>query len=230
MSNPPALFETVVEGNVGRLADLLSAGANPNVFFQSRYGISVGLTPLQLAVWKIADEPGGPIDALVLLLRHGADANARHEGHATTALLNATRINSLEAARVLLAAGADPNASDEEGHTPLILCAEEGYLNLARLLLHCGAVKSINAWGGPSSLTALGYAARELHVDMVRLLLAHGADAQECDLDHLTALDCLEYAALPDDPANQERIREIRRLLGAPEPTVATSRHTGQKT
>ena len=217
------LFEVIVAGNVGRLAELLSAGANPNIFFQSLYGISVGLTPLQLAVWKIADEPGGQVDAVVLLLRHGADVNGRDEGHATTALLNAARINHIDAARILLAAGAEPYVRDDEGYSPLIVCAEEGYLDLARLLLHCGAAKSIDAWGGASSLTALGYATRELHVEMVRLLLAYGADPQECDLDHLTALECLGYAESPADPANQERIREIRRLLGAPKSPDPTS-------
>src|SRR3954465_10693960 len=110
------LFEAIVAGNVGRLAELLSAGANSNVCFQSRYGISVGLTPLQVAVWKIADEPGGAVDAVVLLLRYGADVNARDEGHATTALLNAARISRIEAARILLAAGADPAVRDDEGY------------------------------------------------------------------------------------------------------------------
>ncbi|MFO0587016.1 MAG: hypothetical protein U0441_05745 [Polyangiaceae bacterium] len=62
------LFEAIIEGDVGLLAEILSAGAPPNVFFRSQYGISVGLTPLQVAVWKLADEPAGPVDAVVLLL------------------------------------------------------------------------------------------------------------------------------------------------------------------
>ncbi len=218
-----ALLEAIQSRDVDRLADILAGGADPNVHCSSRHGT----TPLQAAIVELEteseDEPGGPVDAVVLLLRHGARVNDWDERHRFTPIFTAVQINHIEAVRILLAAGADPNVSDDEGYSPLIVCAEQGYLNLARLLLHCGAAKSIDAWGGPSSLTALGYAARELHVEMVRLLLAHGADPQECDLDHLTALECLGYAESPDDPANQERIREIRQMLGAPESTDPTS-------
>ncbi len=216
MSEP--LFDVIHAGDVPRLAGLLAAGANPNVFFQSRYGLSVGLTPLQVAVSRLDDEPGGPIDAIVLLLRHGAAVNAWDEGHTTTALLNAAMINHLEAARILLAAGADPNVLNDEGFSPLRYCAHEGLLEMARLLLICGATRTIDEWGGPGALTALSFAARGLHVEMVKLLLAHGADPQGQNVDRAIPLDYLPFANVPEgDAAAQERLSEIRRLLGADE-------------
>jgi uncharacterized protein len=227
MSEP--LFDAIDAGDVTRLADLLAEGANPNVFFQSRYGVSVGLTPLQVAVWRLDDEPSRPLDAVVLLLRYGAAVNAWDEKHATTALLNAAMINHMQAARVLLAAGAEPNVLNDEGYSPLRYCAQEGFLEMAGLLLRSGATKTIDEWGGPGALTALGFAARGLHVEMVKLLLAHGADPQGQNVDGMTPLDYLQFADAPAaDSAAQHRLSEIRRLLGGADPTAPASDHNGK--
>lgn len=55
---------------------------------------------------------------------------------------------------------------------------------------------------------------------MVKLLLAHGADPHVEDIDGMTVFDCLgskeRRTDLPEDPSSQERLREIRRLLGEP--------------
>jgi hypothetical protein len=73
---------------------------------------------------------------------------------------------------------------------------------------------------GPTGLNALGFAATRLHVDMVRLLLAFGADPRIEDVDDMTTFKRLQYAVeggrIPEDPASQERLREIRQLLGEP--------------
>ena len=69
-------------------------------------------------------------------------------------------------------------------------------------------------------MNALGYAATRLNVDMVRLLLAHGADPLIGDGDDITVFMRLQFTVelgrVPDDPASQERLREIRQLLGDP--------------
>jgi ankyrin repeat protein len=217
MSEP--LLEALRAGDIDRLAELLAAGADPNIFLKSRYGIRYGLTPLQVAVFELdavsEDEPGGPIDAVVLLLRHGAAVNAWDEGRTTTPLLAAVMIKHIEAVRILLAAGADPNVRGDEGDSPLRFSADNGLLEMARLLLHCGASKTIDEGGGSTGMNALGFAATSLNVEMVRLLLAHGANPQAWDLDKRTPLARLRKA-LPQDPDSQERLREIRRLLGDP--------------
>jgi ankyrin repeat protein len=152
----------------------------------------------------------------VLLIRHGADVNRWDERHQCTPILAAVHNEHINAARILLAAGADPNVRDDVGYSPLRICAEKGYLEMARLLLLCGATKTIDEWGGDGAMTALGLAARELQVEMVKLLLANGADPQGQDVDGLTPLDCLKFVDSPDDPTTQERLREIRQLLGDP--------------
>jgi ankyrin repeat protein len=44
-----------------------------------------------------------------------------------------------EAARILLAVGADPNVRDDEGDTLLGLCLKHGDLQTAQLLKQCAA-------------------------------------------------------------------------------------------
>ena len=225
MSN--SLLEAIQARDVERLAALLTTGADPNKIGKSRRGDDV--LPLLAALWELEDfseddpgepEPVGPIELVVLLLRYGAKVNGWDVNKAGDPLLTAVMMNHIDAARLLLAHGADPNVRDNVGDSPLRWCTENGYLEMARLLLLCGATKTIHESGGPTGLNALGFAASGLHVDMVRLLLAHGADPRIEDVDDMTTFRILQCAVengwIPDDPASQERLREIRQLLGDP--------------
>jgi uncharacterized protein len=211
-----ALFDAIDKHDVDRLAKLLATGEDPNKPVVSNENFS----PLQIAVWELEAlseaEPGGSIDAVVLLLRYGAEVDGRAV-RITTPLLTAVNSNNMECVRILLAAGADPNVRGEEGDSPLRLCAQGRLLEMARLLLRCGADKTMNEAGGAAAMNALGYAAYELDVDMVKLLLAHGADPSVRDYDRMTPLERLRrfpHTALPEDPLAQQRYQEIRRLLG----------------
>lgn len=78
----------------------------------------------------------------------------------------------------LLKAGADPNAANSYGITPLWLAATNGSAGMTRLLLQAGAKASVAL---PHGETALMAAARTGRPEPIRLLLAAGADpnAQE---------------------------------------------------
>ncbi len=223
-----ALLEAIQTRDVDRLAQLLAAGADPNEGGKSRY-IEDQDFPLQAAIGELQaygendhgkPERAGPIDAIVLLLRHGARVKGWDVNNERDPLFLAVFNNHIDAVPLLLAAGADPNVRDDEGDSPLRFCAEKGYLEMARLLLLCGATKTIHEGGGPAGMNALGYAATRLHVDMVRLLLAHGADPLVGDADDITVFRRLQFTVnlgrVPKDPATQERLREIRQLLGEP--------------
>ncbi len=74
--------------------------------------------------------------------------------------------------RLLLDAGAQIEAKDNGGATPLYGASQEGHLEAARLLLACGAAVDEGTNDGSNSLMI---ASEMGHIDVVRELLAHGA-------------------------------------------------------
>ncbi|KAK5058904.1 hypothetical protein LTR84_011168 [Exophiala bonariae] len=118
--------------------------------------------------------------------------------------------------RVMLASGADPNATDSRGRTPLF---QTENVDIARLLLEAGALPDLArdhendtalskaAQAGASNMvkllleykadieakdvngqTPLSLAARFGNLEMVKLLLDHGANLETKDLEGLTPL------------------------------------------
>jgi hypothetical protein len=77
-----------------------------------------------------------------------------------------------EAARLLLGAGADVNASTRSGWTALMQAASVGAVETARLLVEAGAASEARdrLWG-----TALDVASRRRQPEVVRLLRERGA-------------------------------------------------------
>src|SRR5690606_30142363 len=74
----------------------------------------------------------------------------------------------------LLEAGADPDSPNPEGQTALMAVARTGNLAAATRLLDEGAtVDARENWGGQ---TALMWASARRHPEMMRLLIARGAD------------------------------------------------------
>src|SRR5688500_13526107 len=83
-------------GHAAVVARLLDAGSAPAALTET------GVQPLHLAA-----QAGNPA-AITALLDRGADVNARDTTHGRTPLIFAVAQNRLEAARTLLARGADP--------------------------------------------------------------------------------------------------------------------------
>ncbi|AKI98803.1 ankyrin repeat protein [Archangium gephyra] len=188
------LFEAIEKHDVDGLARLLSQGADPN----APKAEWPQWLPLQAAVDEL--EEGGPVEALILLLRHGARVDDMGPDRTATPLLMAVFRRQLEAVRLLLAAGADPNYRGSEGDSPLRVCVELGEHAMAALLLCCGATRTIDEFGGLSGMSALGRAASRLDVPMIELLLRAGADPEASDLDRQRARERLP----PRDSENQD--------------------------
>nr|6MWQ_A Chain A, DARPin, Muscle-type aldolase chimeric fusion [synthetic construct]6MWQ_B Chain B, DARPin, Muscle-type aldolase chimeric fusion [synthetic construct]6MWQ_C Chain C, DARPin, Muscle-type aldolase chimeric fusion [synthetic construct]6MWQ_D Chain D, DARPin, Muscle-type aldolase chimeric fusion [synthetic construct] len=106
-------------------------------------------------------------------------------------LLEAARAGQDDEVRILMANGADVNALDRFGLTPLHLAAQRGHLEIVEVLLKCGAdVNAADLWGQ----TPLHLAATAGHLEIVEVLLKYGADVNALDLIgktplHLTAID-----------------------------------------
>lgn len=209
------LFEAIKRHDLNRLARLLEGGANPNAALPKHpqwSPLQEGWHTLYAAIEEL--EEGGLIEALVLLLRHGASV----EGWGTpkrddSPLLMALFRNQREAVRILLAAGADTNVEGCEGDTPLRWCAERGDTEMALTLLRCGATKTIDSAGGPAGRTALGWAAYSLNISMAELLLGFGASVDALDADRCTA----RMRMPPRDASNERAWDIIARRLEAPQ-------------
>jgi ankyrin repeat protein len=102
----------------------------------------------------------------VLAQQHSADTSA-------SALHWAAYNSDLGAARRLLTEGADPNAANRFGVTPLHEAVTVGNAEMLKALLEAGG--DANAAFGEGE-TVLMTAARAGNAECVRLLLAHGAD------------------------------------------------------
>ena len=83
-----------------------------------------------------------------------------------TLLHDAAMAGEAELAAVLIRSGADPDAREAEGHTPLYH-ASTG--DVARVLLAAGA--SVDVTSGPTRGTALHQAARRGYVSVAQALL-----------------------------------------------------------
>lgn len=158
-------------------------------------------------VWAVEEDHA---EAAQVLISHGADVNERTsplqrekdrfglEGVLTilphgdwTPLMYAARQGSLDAARTLVQAGADLNATDPDRTTALIIAIINGHYDTAAMLVEKGADPNLTDSVGMGALYAavdmntLGevFGRPERHstdklapVDFIKLLLAHGAD------------------------------------------------------
>jgi ankyrin repeat protein len=76
--------------------------------------------------------------------------------------------------KILLAGGAAVDEANPEGETSLLVVARTGRIEAAKELLNAGAdVNAIELWGQQS---ALMWAAAQSQPEMIKLLIAHGAD------------------------------------------------------
>ncbi len=126
------------------------------------------------------------------LLAQAVDIESR-DSNGRTALLLATHQNAIEAAWILIEAGADVNAMDNITDSPYLYAGAEGRLEILRMTLEHGAdLASVNRYGG----TALIPAAHHGHIQIVAELLRTDTDINHINYLGWTAL--LEAIILGD--------------------------------
>ncbi len=198
-----ALHLAAADGKVVLVETLLRANANPNI------KDAKGRVPVQLAAH--ADHPEvvrllvngksdvpdvftaatvGANDRLAQLVRATPGSIRLRNGDGLTPLHVAAREGHADAARVLIAAGADVKSFDEQpatkyqgpdsnGWTPLHLAALDGKAAVATVLLDHGA--DVNLPDKRGKDTPLHFAAWAGNADLVKLLLARKADREAKD-------------------------------------------------
>lgn len=107
----------------------------------------------------------------------------------------AVKAERLEEVRGLLEEGADPNARDERGLTPLHVACTKGNVELVKLLLEHGA--DPNAVGG-AGLTPLHVAAYSGHQGVVEVLLKWGANPSLVESSGKTPADVARERGFKD--------------------------------
>ena len=143
------------------------------------------------------------IEIMKVLLSAGARINECAKWQGNTALHVAAEEGNSEIAEVLIAYGADVDARNVSGFTPLIDCArccDEsepcGHLQTMRILLNHGASVDM---GDCADHTPLHYAAREQNGDAIDLLMQRSQSPIECVTKRgSTPLHCAIGAAWPD--------------------------------
>lgn len=194
------LFDAIINHDIVRVRALLAQGADPNATDKE------GWRPLHVAIGEFGF--GGTTEFVSVLIEHGADVNGWDANRNETPLLNASMPSEIEAARILLEAGADPNVRRSDGESPLRLAVWEKDLEYATLLLRHGAGKTVNEFGGDRAWTALAIAAHTFNIPMIELLLREGADPEATDDFYSTARDHLPPRE-EQDPQTWDRVMEL---------------------
>lgn len=115
------------------------------------------------------------LEMVDLLLAARANVNAADD-HGVTALARASENASAQMVRKLLGAGASPNLALTSGLAPLMIASRTGSIEVAQALVASGA--AVNANTRDAGATALMWAIAERHTDIVRTLIAAGADVR----------------------------------------------------
>ena len=191
----PVLMTAARAGSVATVRCLLSHGADVN-----GHERSLGETAL---IWAAA---ANHADVVTLLLASGADIDGRSNladfprrqtglvvlpRGQWTALMFAARQGSVDAARVLVGAGANLNLADPDGTTALVFAIINAHYDTAKLLILAGADPNVADTTGMAAL----YAAADMStlpwmfgrnapntddsttcLEVIRLLLEHHAD------------------------------------------------------
>lgn len=118
---------------------------------------------------------------LEYMAKEGAPGKSMDE-----ALHLAVRNGHAECVRLLLAAGADVNAADIRGDSPLFVSVQEGYGEISKMLIDSGKIRKKDPDGG----TELHKAVRSKNTEYMRLLLEAGFDVNAANSAGETPIHC----------------------------------------
>ncbi|MDB6124956.1 MAG: ankyrin repeat and protein mask-like [Pedosphaera sp.] len=211
--SPPdiTLFFACANGDIKRAKKALTAGADVE-----KTGGTFGETPLMAAARK------GQVEAVKLLLKHGANPNQRKGGQSV--LFGAIKYGkNLEVFELLVAAGANIHAK-YYGETLLMTAAQAGCLPLVKRLVELGI--KVNPRDKNVGATALDVAKMHKHKEVVAYLNSIGAKADRDACRAMMKALSKEYGGKPDEHSdgfllNSKFIGNVCQFHAYPGTTVA---------
>ncbi len=176
-----ALMTAARTGNVDVVKSLLAYGAEVNAKETEKEQTAL--------MWAVAQ---GHPEVAQALIEHGADIHGRSKG-GFTPLLFAARQGDVKSARVLLATGANVNEATPDGTSALVMASASGREALSIFLLEKGAdpnaadgygatalhyamLQGLVSMNGISLANYVSYLFRPSMQELVKALLAHGAN------------------------------------------------------
>jgi len=140
--------------------------------------------PALVAAAGVADDD---VEGVRMLLKHRAAVNAVDARH-RSALMVAASEGHEQIVRALRTAGADVNLADRHGNTALMEAARAGVVGIVTLLAEAQPDARARDSHGRDALT-LACQSPRAHAEMVRALLALGAEPKSMGSDGRSALD-----------------------------------------
>ena len=167
---------------VAAIAVLLTASCAQHMYLSGTYSGAAG-APRYTDDWFAAARAGRTDIVQLLVDAHFPIETKTSEGY--TALILSAYDNHPDTLKALLAAGANACAADQHGNTALMGALFKGETNIANMLIdtHCAIDQTNNA-----GETALSFAALFGRLDMIPVLVAHGANVNHVDARGGTAL------------------------------------------
>lgn len=177
-------------------------------------GVNI-ITPNRLSLLHVAAAKGNT-NAVVELIKNGAEVNLVVEQYGTTPLYFAAANGHLEIANILIKAGANIDAvinnhPELRARTPLHIAVSNEDLNMVKAFISEGCNLNMEVEGK----TALLFAINNLDIEMVRTLISAGASPLILVKINNLQLSLLSIALTLSKHTDQNSIFEIIELLKA---------------
>lgn len=155
---------------------------------------------------------GQNLEIAMALVMKGVDINTQTSNGFTTLMLASCMGNTHSVTQLITDRRINLNARRRDGATALMICIQNGHVEIAQQLLQADLDLDVNC-ADDKGMTALMMAANGRHLEIVQLLLGKGADTFASRYrDGANALT-IAMKAMPGEKESRDRQQEIMRLI-----------------